>query len=439
MSEPRLGFSGRIARAFQDNPLTPILALAALLLGFAAMLITPREEEPQIDVTMANVFVPFPGADVHDVENLVAFPLEQKLSEIQGVKHVYSVSRPGLAVITVEFQVGVPRQTAIVRLYNQVFQNQDFVPPNLGVGPPLIRPMGIDDVPVMALALWTDDAQRGATELAEVAHTLETELKRIPGTRDVYTIGAPDRAVVVQLDAAKMAAYGLAINDLAGALKAADVVTQAGERVAGDRDVPVTAGTFLADADDVAHLVIGLQHGQPVFLSDVATIHQGADLPSRYVWFGTPPGKGGPATGTAPAVTIAVAKKSGTNAADITTAIARRVEALKGVSIPAGVHVVVTRDYGQTATDKADKLIHKLIFATFSVVLLVLMTLGWREAIVVGSAVVITLMLTLFASWAMGFTINRVSLFALIFSIGILVDDAIVVVENIHRHMALGG
>ncbi|GAP65617.1 acriflavin resistance protein [Mizugakiibacter sediminis] len=439
MSEPRLGFSGRIARAFQDNPLTPILALAALLLGFAAMLITPREEEPQIDVTMANVFVPFPGADVHDVENLVAFPLEQKLAEIQGVKHVYSVSRPGLAVITVEFQVGVPRQTAIVRLYNQVFQNQDFVPPNLGVGPPLIRPMGIDDVPVMALTLWTDDAQRGATELAEVAHTLETELKRIPGTRDVYTIGAPDRAVVVQLDAAKMAAYGLAIDDLAGALKAANVVGQAGERVAGDRDVPVTAGTFLADADDVAHLVIGLKHGQPVFLSDVATIRKGADLPSRYVWFGTPPGKGGPATGTAPAVTIAIAKKSGTNAADITTAIARRVEALKGVSIPAGVHVVVTRDYGQTATDKADKLIHKLIFATFSVVLLVLATLGWREAIVVGAAVIITLMLTLFASWAMGFTINRVSLFALIFSIGILVDDAIVVVENIHRHMALGG
>jgi multidrug efflux pump subunit AcrB len=439
MSESRLGFAGRIARAFQENPLTPILALTAFLLGIAAMLITPREEEPQIDVTMANVFVPFPGADVQDVENLVAFPLEQKLSEIQGVKHVYSVSRPGLAAITVEFQVGVPRQTAIVRLYSQVYQNQDFVPSNLGVGPPLIRPMGIDDVPVMALTLWTDDAQRGATELAEVAHTLETELKRIPGTRDVYTIGAPDRAVIVELDATKMAAYGLAIDDLAGALQAANVVTQAGERVTGDHDLPVTVGTFLADADDVAQLVIGLNRGQPVFLSDVATIRQGADLPSRYVWFGTPPGKGGPRTGIAPAVTIAIAKKPGTNAAEINRAIARRIAALQGVSIPAGVHVVVTRDYGQTATDKADKLIHKLIFATFSVVLLVLATLGWREAIVVGAAVIITLMLTLFASWLMGFTINRVSLFALIFSIGILVDDAIVVVENIHRHRTLGG
>lgn len=439
MSEPQLGFSGRIARTFQRSPLTPILAIAALLLGLVAVMITPREEEPQIDVTMANVMVPFPGADVHDVENLVAYPLEQKLAELEGVKHVYSVSRPGMAVITVEFQVGVPRQTAIVRLYNQVFQNQDFVPPNLGVGRPLVRPMGIDDVPVMALTLWSDDPARGPTQLAEVAHTLETELKRVPGTRDVYTIGAPERAVVVDLDAAKLAAYGMAVGDLANALRAANVVTQAGDRVTGSRDVPVTAGRFLADAADVAQLVIGLKDGQPVLLSDVAAIHQGADLPSRYVWFGAPAGKAGPATGNAPAVTIAIAKKPGTNAADITRAIGARLRVLEGVVIPAGVHVTVTRDYGQTATDKADKLIHKLIFATFSVVLLVLLTMGWREAIVVGSAVVITLALTLFASWAMGFTINRVSLFALIFSIGILVDDAIVVVENIHRHMALGG
>ncbi|MGN2243257.1 efflux RND transporter permease subunit [Frateuria sp. GZRR33] len=438
MSEPKLGFSGRIARAFQASPLTPILALAALLLGLAAAVITPREEEPQIDVTMVNVMVPFPGADVRDVENLVAFLLEQKLAEIEGVKHVYSVSRPGMAVLTVEFQVGVPRQSAIVRLYNQVFQNQDFVPPGLGVGPPLIRPMGIDDVPVMALTLWSDAPAQNPTRLAEVAHTLETDLKRVPGTRDVYTLGAPTRAVVVELDAARLAAYGMAVGDLAGALKAANVVAQAGDRVAGDRDVPVTAGTFLANAADVANLVIGLKHGQPVFLSDVARIHAGADLPSRYVWFGAPADKGGP-SGNAPAVTLAVAKKPGANAADITGAIDARLAALRNVTIPADVHVTVTRDYGQTATDKANKLIHKLIFATGSVVLLVLFALGWREAIVVGTAVIITLMLTLFASWAMGFTLNRVSLFALIFSIGILVDDAIVVVENIHRHMALGG
>jgi multidrug efflux pump subunit AcrB len=439
MSEVRLGFSGRIAHAFQASPLTPILALTALLLGLMAMMITPREEEPQIDVTMANVMVPFPGADVHDVENLVALPLEQKLSEIEGIKHVYSVSRPGLAIITVEFQVGVPRQTAIVRLYNQVFQNQNFVPPNLGVGQPLIRPMGIDDVPVMALTLWSDRTSDGPIQLAEVAHTLEAELKRIPGTRDVYTIGAPDRAVVVELDAARLASYGISLTDLSSALQAANVVTQAGDRVSADRTIPVTAGTFLANPADVAGLVVGLKGGQPVLLSAVARIRQSADLPLRYVWFGAPANKSGPATGSAPAVTIAIAKKPGTNAADITRTVSARLTSLQEVIVPAGMHVTVTRDYGQTATEKADKLIHKLIFATISVVILVLITLGWREAIVVGSAVIITLMLTLFASWAMGFTINRVSLFALIFSIGILVDDAIVVVENIHRRMALGG
>ena len=437
MSSERLGFSGRIARALQDSPLTPMLALTALLLGLVAILITPREEEPQIDVTMANVFVPFAGADVADVENLVAYPLEQKLSEIAGVKHVYSMSRPGVAVITVEFEVGLPRQSAIVRLYNQVFQNQDFVPAGLGVGPPLIRPMGIDDVPVMALTLWSDDAD--AAGLAEVAHSLETELKRVPGTRDVYTIGAPDRAVVVELDAARLAAYGLALDDLAAALKAANVVAEAGDRIGGNENRPVTAGTFLADADEISHLVIGLRDGQPVFVSDVARVTHGTDLPARYAWYGTPPGQAGPRAGTAPAVTIAIAKKAGVNAADITDAVRARIAALEGVVVPAGVHVEVTRDYGRTATDKAEKLIHKLLFATLSVVLLVLFSLGWREAIVVGSAVVITLAITLFASWGLGFTINRVSLFALIFSIGILVDDAIVVVENIHRHLTRDG
>ncbi|EIL91125.1 efflux RND transporter permease subunit, partial [Rhodanobacter sp. 115] len=438
-SAPGLGFAGRVARAFQSSPLTPILAVAALLLGLTAMTITPREEEPQIDVTMANVTVPFPGADVRDVENLVTFPLEQKLSELQGVKHVYSVSRPGAALITVEFKVGVSRQAAIVRLYNRIYQNRDFVPRGLGVGQPLIRPMGIDDVPVMALTLWSDRHGEGPTQLAEVAHTLETALKRVPGTRDVYTLGAPDRVVVVQLDAAKLASYGMSVADLSNALKAANVVAQAGDQVTGNRDIPVTAGTFLAGAADVAHLVIGLKDGQPVYLSDVASIRQGADLPSRYVWFGAPADRPGPASGNAPAVTIAIAKKAGTNAADITRAIRARLKAMENVDIPAGVHVAVTRDYGRTATAKADSLLLHLLLAALSVVLLVVFALGWREGVVVGSAVLITLALMLFASWAMGFTINRVSLFALIFSIGILVDDAIVVVENIHRHMALGG
>ena len=438
-SRNRLGLSGRLAAAFQANPLTPILALMGLLLGLVAVMITPREEEPQIDVTMANVFVPFAGASASDVEQLVSAPLEQKLAEIEGVKHVYSVSRPGLAVLTVEYTVGVERQPAIVRLYNQVYSNQDWMPPGLGVGQPLVKPKGIDDVPVMALTLWTDDPRRGASELAEVAHALENQIKRIDGTRDVYSIGAPDRVVSVTLDAARLATHGLALADVAQALQAANVVRHAGERVGEGTATPVTVGTFLADADDVAGLVIGLRDGKPLRLSDIADVSAGADIATRYVWHGTPAGRDGPASGVAPAVTLAIAKKPGSNAADITAAVGRRIEQLRGEVIPEGVHVAVTRDYGRTATDKAQKLIQKLVFATGSVVLLVLFALGWREAIVVGSAVVLTLALTLFASTAMGFTLNRVSLFALIFSIGILVDDAIVVVENIHRHRARGG
>jgi multidrug efflux pump subunit AcrB len=442
-SPPRLGVSGRLARAFQTNPLTPVLALAALLLGLVAVMITPREEEPQIDVTMANVFVPFPGSSAHDVESLVSVPLQQMLAEVEGVKHVYAMSRPGMAVVTVEFDVGIPRKDALVRLYNQVFANADFVPPGLGVGPPLVRPMGIDDVPVMGVTLWTDDPQRGATELGAVARALETELKRVPGTRDITTIGAPERAVVVELDATRLAAHGMTVGELQQALAAANVVLQAGERVdATGTQVPVTVGTFLADANGVADLVLGLREGQPLRLADIATIREAADRPTAYVWHaagaGAPAGESAPVE-WAPAVTLAIAKKPGANAADITAAVRERLVDLEGALIPEGVHATVTRDYGFTANEKAMTLIKKLVFATMAVVLLVLVALGWREAMVVGAAVILTLAVTLFASWSMGFTINRVSLFALIFSIGILVDDAIVVVENIHRHMTLGG
>jgi multidrug efflux pump subunit AcrB len=216
MSEPtKLGISGRIARAFQVSQITPLLALAGLLLGIAATIITPKEEDPQIEVTMANVLVPYPGASVNRVENLVSFPLEQKVSEIKGVKHVYSMSRAGMAVVTVEFDVGVPRQQALVNLYNKIYSNADWVPPGLGVGQPLVKPYGIDDVPMMAVTLWSDRPEVTSEQLAKVAHTLETDLKRVSGTRDVYTIGTPDRAVMVEIDPAKLATYHLSVGDLA--------------------------------------------------------------------------------------------------------------------------------------------------------------------------------------------------------------------------------
>jgi multidrug efflux pump subunit AcrB len=424
----KLGLSGALAKRFQDSKITPLLALTGLLMGVFAIAVTPREEEPQINVTFANIFVPFPGASVVDVENLVAIPLEQVLSEIEGVKHTYSVSRPGMAALTIQYEVGEDRTAAIVRLYNAVYSHQDWMPPGSGVMRPLIKPKGIDDVPTVTVTLWTQDESRGAHDLQRVAHALEAEIKRVPGTRDVYTVGGPESVVHVRLDPQRLAAYGLSLDALRYALQASNVVAHAGSIVTDNRDIPVTAGTFLANRDDVAELVVGVIEGKAIYLEDVAKVVAGPDHPESYVRFGD-----------APAVTIAIAKKPGTNAARMSRQVIERIDSLKGIVIPEGVETTVTRDYGKTADDKAKKLIQKLVFATISVILLILVTLGWREAVVVGSAVVITLTLTLFASWAWGFTINRVSLFALIFSIGILVDDAIVVVENIHRHMAMGG
>ena len=442
MDSPRLGLSGRIAKLFLRSELTPLLALAAMLLGVFAVLVTPREEEPQIDVTMANIIVPFPGASAEQVESLVSSPMEQVLGEIDGVKHVYSVSRPGAAILTVQFDVGEPRNEAIVRLYNAVYSNRDWRPQGLGVLEPIIKPKGIDDVPVLSLTLWTQDADRGAYELRQVAHAIEAEIKRVPGTRNVYTLGGPDDTVHVSLDPQRLAGHGLTALGLIESLKAANVVLQAGEVVGDAGVIPVQAGAFLAHRDDVAEVVVGMQEGRPVYLEDVAEVKAGPDQPEQYVKFGAGPAaatRGISLSGDAPAVTIAVSKQPGRNAIEVTDQVIERVEAIKGTFIPEGIETTVTRNYGETANDKAKKLIQKLMFATVSVIVLVIVAVGWREAVVVGAAVIVTLAATLFASWAWGFTINRVSLFALIFSIGILVDDAIVVVENIHRHLLMGG
>ena len=433
----RLGFSGRLARSFLSSELTPLLALTALLMGLFAVVVTPREEEPQIDVTFANIFIPFPGASAARVESLVASPMEKVLGEIAGVKHIASVSRPGLAVLSVQFEVGEPRTEAIVRLYNAIYSNQDWRPPNAGILQPLVKPKGIDDVPILGLTLWSRDPVTGGHELGQVARAIETEIQRVPGTRNVYSIGGPASIVHVELDAARLAARGLTIEDISAALTAANLVRQAGTLVGGDRVTPVDAGTFLADADDVAGIVVGLSDGRPIRLEQVARVRAEADQPESFVWLGTGPAAdraGLPALHHVPAVTLAVSKKPGENAIDVANQVMRRIEALRGTYIPDSVEVTVTRNYGVTANDKARKLIQKLLFATASVVLLVAFAMGRREAIVVGAAVTVTLAATLFASWAWGFTINRVSLFALIFSIGILVDDAIVIVENIHRH-----
>jgi multidrug efflux pump subunit AcrB len=434
----KLGISGRLARSFLENQLTPLLALTALLLGLFAVLVTPREEEPQIDVTMANIFVPFPGATAEQVENLVASPMERVLGEIANVKHLYSVSRPGMAVLTVQYEVGIKRNDAIVRLYNAVYSNQDWRPANAGIGQPLIKPKGIDDVPIVTLTLWSRDPAIGGHELGQVARSIENDIKRVPDTRNVYAIGDSEPTIRVELDPGRLSSAGLTVAEVAASLQAANVVRQAGAVIDDGVSRPVQAGTFLATREDVGGLIVSARDGKPVYLDDVATVTDLPRTPDRYAWFGTgAASKDARAVDHAPAVTIAIAKKPGSNAIDVATAVVERVEQLKGVTIPSAVEVTVTRNYGVTANDKAMKLIEKLLFATASVVLLVLLAVGKREALVVGAAVIVTLAATLFASWAYGFTINRVSLFALIFSIGILVDDAIVIVENVHRHLAM--
>ena len=436
----KLGISGRIAKAFLTTQITPLLALVGVLIGLFAVIVTPREEDPQINVTFANVFIPFPGASVTQVEQQVTKPAEQVLSEIVGIDHVYSVSMPGMSVLTIRYKVGENRTDAIVRLYNKIFSNEDWLPQGLGVGRPIIKPKGIDDVPIISATLWSRDKTKGAFELGQIAHAIEAELKRVPGTRDIYTIGAAERVVHVLLDPQALAAYNIDIRSLSGALRMANQTRDNLKITTENKEILIQAGTFMTAPDEIAQLVIGVFEGKAVFLSDVARINDSFDTPAQYVTI-TP----GPSAETAgitldsthPAVTIAIAKKPGHNAVEIAANVIKRLEQIKGTFIPDDVEITITRNYGKTADEKSSKLIHKLIIETIAVVLLVMLALGWREGLIVGTAVAITLLVTLFASWAYGFTLNRVSLFALIFSIGILVDDAIVVVENIHRHMSL--
>lgn len=434
-----MGPSGKIAQVFQDSKLTPLLAMLAILAGIMAIIITPKEEEPQIDVTMADIFVALPGASVSEVESLISIPAEQVMSEIEGIEHVYSVSRQGRAVITVQYKVGIPRNQALVRLYNKIYSNQDWLPRNLGASQPLIKPKGIDDVPIMTLTLFDPSNRLSGGELTKLSHALEVELKRIPGTRDIYTRGGiPDR-VDVHIDLAMLKGYDLTIEDLRYALQSANDSSQEARITQAGISIPLKAGTLIDSVETLRQLVVGMKDGAAVFLEDVAEVSRGNSVPDQSVMmgFGLDADESwiGEAGDLYPAVTLAVAKKAGENAVEITEAIESRMKLLRNNILPAAVKVVITRDYGKTASDKARQLISDLLSATVSVILLVLAAMGWRQAVIVGCAVLITLLLTLVFSWGWGFTLNRVSLFALIFSIGILVDDGIVITENINRRI----
>ncbi len=433
MSEPGRGIAGRIAAAFIESRLTPLIVLASVLLGAGAVLLLPREEEPQIVVPMIDVFVEMPGSSAREVEQRVTKPMEKLLWEIPGVEYIYSTSSPGRSMAIVRFKVGEDEEKSIVRLNQKMLANFDLIPP--GASPPLVKPRSIDDVPILALTL--DSARYDHFALRRVAAQLADQVKQVPDVSEIKVIGGRRRQVRVILDPAKMASRGVAPAALVTALSGTNRQLQSGTFAAANREFLVDTGGFLGTADDVGRVVVGVSAGRPVYLRDVAAIADGPEEAADYVLFGS--GAAGPAAGAGvtSAVTISVAKRKGTNASAIADRVIAKVDALRGRMVPADVRLTVTRNYGETAAEKSNELLLHMLIAIVSVSALIGIALGIRESGIVAVAIPVTLALTLAVFYLAGYTLNRVTLFALIFSIGILVDDAIVVVENIVRHFRL--
>jgi multidrug efflux pump subunit AcrB len=435
-----IGISGNIAKAFIKSKLTPLIIIASLLLGLLAVVVTPREEEPQILVPMIDIFVAYPGASPQEVEARVTKPMEKLLWEIKGVEYIYSIVKPGFNLTIVRFYVGQSMEDSIVNLNNKLSSNFDRIPP--GVLPPLIKQRSIDDVPILTLTLWSDSDRYSGYELRRIGAELCDEIKKDQDVSEFSLIGGQKRQIRVILDPARLKAYHLSAFQITAALQKANFRLPSGSFPAGNREYLVETGAFLKSSEEVGNVVTGLFNGRPVTLRDVATIADGPEEPSSYVFMGlgaaaAQKGISSPAAGQKEAVTITIAKKKGANASLVAREALAKVEALKDKLIPGDVNITVTRNYGDTAKEKSDELLKHMLMATIAVIILIALTLGWREAIVVAVAVPVTLALTLLINYLYGYTLNRVTLFALIFSIGILVDDAIVVVENIHRHFKL--
>ena len=436
----RLGISGRIAKSFMQSKLTPLIVIASLLLGIFAIVVTPREEEPQIVVPMIDVMVSYPGASAKEVEERVTKPMEKFLWEIKGVEYVYSIARPGMNLTIVRFYVGEDMEASLVKLYNKLMSHYDLIPP--GVSQPLVRPKSIDDVPIATFTLWS--AQYSGYELRRVAQELCDEIKKDKDVSETSVIGGQKRQVRISLDPFRLRAYRVSAQQIIGSLQKANFMLPSGAFSSNNREYLVETGSFLKDTGDVGALVVSVMNGRPVYLRDVAALSDGPEEPAHYVFMGLGPAASAKGVnsryerfGHYEAVTLTVSKKKGTNASMVAEGAIRKIEALRGTVIPSGVEITTTRNYGETAKEKSDELLEHLLIASLSVVILIALALGWRESIVVAVAVPVTLALTLLINYLYGYTLNRVTLFALIFSIGILVDDAIVVVENIHRHFRL--
>lgn len=429
----KLGLSGHLSASFIRSPLTPLLLISALVVGILALISLPREEEPQISVPMVDLLIKADGYKAEDAIELITRPLEDLIQGIDGVEHVYSQSQDDGVMVTARFRVGTSYDLAVLRVHDKIRSHIDLLPK--GIPEPLIVGRAIDDVAIFELTLspkpnlaeaWTPHA------LHQIAVELQHELGKIEDVGSTYLRGGTPDQIRIEPDPERLALYGVTLNQLVDKLTNANRSFQIGAFRERGQSMPVVAGQTLQGVPDIGELVITTRDGRPVYVKDVAKTSVGGAEPSSYVWTLTKAQVDG--FDKVPAVSLAIAKRKGANAVIVTDAILDRLERLRGRIIPADLNVEITRNYGETAREKADELLFHLALATLSIVLLIVLAIGWREGIVVFVIIPTTILLTLFASWMMGFTINRVSLFALIFSIGILVDDAIVVVENIVRH-----
>ncbi|HWR39795.1 MAG TPA: efflux RND transporter permease subunit [Patescibacteria group bacterium] len=438
----RLGLAGQLARTFIHSKLTPLLVAASLLLGAFATALTPREEEPQIVVPMLDVTVSYPGASAAEVENRVTKPMEQLLWEVPGVEYIYSMAKAGSNLTIVRFRVGENAEDSLVKLYNKLMSNYDRIP--AGVSQPMVKARSIDDVPILAIALWSDRPGYSGYELRRVAVELAEELKKDEDVSEIAIIGGQKRQIRIEPDPVRLQAYQLTLAQLAEKVQQGNYQLQSGSMQQANQEIRIEGGRFIGSVAEVENIIVAVSEQRPVYLKQVAAVLDGPSEPERYVLMDR--GAGGAAKtmailngGPYEAVTLTLAKKKGANATAIAERALQKAAALRGHILPREVQLTVTRDYGETAREKSNELLQHMMLATVSVVLLMGVALGWREAGVVAVAVPVTLALTLLVSYLIGYTLNRVTLFALIFSIGILVDDAIVVVENIHRRFLLAG
>ncbi len=434
---PRLGMAGNIAHFFIDSPLTPLFFGAALFIGLIGLIYTPRQEDPQISVPMIDIFVQYPGASAQDVADLAVAPLEGIMKEIPGVKHVYSASQHDMGMVTVRFKVNEELGPSIVKVHDKLQSNMDKMPP--GVSMPLVKPKGIDDVPVVTVTLWSEGVYD--SELRVLAHKVLQRLKEVPNAGQGFIVGGRQQQVRIEVLPERLIGFGLSLDQIANTIRTANSEFPAGYLEQGDTSFKVFTGSFLTSASDIEGLMIGVNQGKPVYIRDIANIIDGAAEATELVSFYSGAEATNPAlvANDVPAVTIALAKKEGSNGVTVAEDVIDRLESLKGRLIPDNINATVTRDYGKTANDKVNELLLALIYAAVAVSILCWITIGARPAIVVITVIPVVILITIWSSWALGNTINRVSMFALIFSIGILVDDATVVVENIFRRWLRNG